>query len=178
MLVVARPCQHPTCWISALCFTVQIAGAKAGTHQIDGRIVGITDGDTITLLEADYHQHKIRLDGIDAPESKQPFGNASKRSLSDLAYNRDAVAECHKPDRYGREVCRVIVGGIDVCQEQLRAGMAWVFTRYANELPRVRRKQYTESEKQAKGERRGLWADAQPVPPWEWRRDKANQLSR
>jgi endonuclease YncB( thermonuclease family) len=108
-----------------------VIAARAATHIIEGRIVGITDDDTITLLDADHRQHKIRLDGIDAPESKQPYGNVSKRHLSDLAFNREAVAECHKIDRYKRSVCRVLVDGVDVCLEQIQAGMAWHFKRYA-----------------------------------------------
>ena len=106
-----------------------------GTHQIEGRIVGVTDGDTITLLDVDNRQHKIRLDGIDAPESGQPFGRASKQHLAELLANREAVAECSKIDRYRREVCRVLVGGADAGLEQVRADLAWFFSRYAKELP-------------------------------------------
>ena len=91
---------------------------------------------------------------------------ASTRSL--LA-NREAVAECIKTDRYGRQVCRVLVGGADAGLEQIQAGMAWYFRRYAKELPPDRREQYADMEAQAKGERRGLWADAEPTPPWDWR---------
>lgn len=86
--------------------------------------MGVSDGDTITLLDAQHHQHKIGLDGIGAPESRQPFGGASKRHLSELAVNREAVAECHKTDRYGREVCRVLVGGTDVCLDLPPSGYA------------------------------------------------------
>jgi endonuclease YncB( thermonuclease family) len=144
----------------------------AHADTIEGRVVGITDGDTITLLDADKRQHKIRLDGIDAPESGQPYGGAAKRELSDLAFNQDAVAECSKVDRYGREVCRVLVDGADVCLAQIQAGMAWFFRRYAKELPPDRRERYADAEVQAKTERRGLWGDAAPVPPWEWRQPK------
>jgi endonuclease YncB( thermonuclease family) len=158
--------------ITSLCLVGLVASTHAGTHTIEGRIVGVTDGDTITLLDADKRQHKIRLDGIDAPESGQPFGRASKRNLSDLAFNQGAVAECSKVDRYGREVCRVLVDGADVCLAQIQAGMAWYFRRYAKELPPDRREQYADAEAQAKTERRGLWGDAAPVPPWEWRRPK------
>jgi endonuclease YncB( thermonuclease family) len=129
----------------------------------------VTDGDTITLLDAGNRQHKIRLDGIDAPESGQPFGRASKQHLTELLANREAVAECSKTDRYRREVCRVLVVGVDAGLEQIRAGMAWYFRRYARELPPDRRQQYAEMEAQAKGERRGLWTDGEPVPPWDWR---------
>lgn len=154
--------RHPRCDLVALCL---VGSTQAGTHTIEGDVVGITDGDAITLLDADNCQHTIRLDGIDAPEGKQPFGAASKRSLSRMAYNREAVAECSKTDRYGSDVRRVLVGGIDVCLEQLRAGMAWLFTRYANELQRGRSERYADME--ARAERRGLCADREPVAPWE-----------
>lgn len=153
----------------ALLLAVLAGGTQAGTHQIEGLVVGVHDGDTITLLDVEHRQHKIRLDGIDAPELGQPFGRVAKQRLADLVADRNVVAECHKADRYGREVCRVLVGGADAGLEQIRSGMAWFFRRYAKELPPDRRERYDDAEGQAKGERRGLWADGEPVPPWEWR---------
>ena len=149
--------------------TLLLATPAWGHNTIEGRIVGVHDGDTITLLDAEHRQHKIRLDGIDAPELGQPFGRASKQHLAELLANREAVAECSKTDRYRREVCRVLIGGADAGLEQIRAGMAWCFRRYANELPPDRRQQYADTEAQAIGERRGLWTDGEPVPPWDWR---------
>ena len=156
-------------WASALCLVGLVASTHAGTRQIKGRIVGVHDGDSITLLDADNRQHKIRLDGIDAPELGQPFGRASKQHLAEPLANREAVAECSKIDPYGRAVCRVLVGGADVGLVQLRAGMAWFFRRYAKELPPDRRQKYADVEAQAQAERRGLWADAELVAPWDWR---------
>jgi endonuclease YncB( thermonuclease family) len=118
----------------------------AHADTIKSRIVGITDVDTITLLYVDNRQHKLRLDGIDAPGSGQPFWGAAKRNLSDLAFNQEAAAECGKVDRYGREACRVLVDGADVCVMQIQAGMAWFFRRYAKELPPDRRKRYADAE--------------------------------
>ena len=113
--------------------------------------MGVTDGDTITLLDAGKRQHKIRLGGIDAPESGQPFGRVSKLHLAELVAHREAVAECSKTDRYGRAVCRVLVGGADVGLEQVRAGLAWFFSRYAKELLPDRRQQCADTEAQAQG---------------------------
>jgi len=143
------------------------ASVQAGT--IDGRIVGVHDGDSLTMLDREQRQHKIRLNGIDAPELGQPFGQAAKLHLSAAAFDRDATAECHKTDRYGREVCRVFVDGVDIGLAQIRAGLAWFFKRYAGELKADGRRQYAEAEEAARKARRGLWADAEPVPPWEWR---------
>lgn len=156
-------------WLVALSLAGLVAATQAGTQQIQGRIVGVHDGDTITLLDADNRQHKIRLDGIDAPELGQPFGRASKHYLAALVANREAVAECGKADRYGRQVCRVLVGGADAGLAQIRAGMAWYFRRYAGELTPERRQQHADAEAQAQAERRGLWTGAEPVAPWEWR---------
>ena len=90
-----------------------------------GNVVGVADGDTITVLNADKVQHKIRLTGIDAPEKKQPFGNRSKQSLSDMVFNKTVTVETDKRDSYGRELGKVLAGGKDMNLEQVRAGFAW-----------------------------------------------------
>ena len=95
-----------------------------------GNVVGIADGDTITVLDADKVQHKIRLTGIDAPEKKQPFGNRSKQSLSDMVFNKTVTVETGKRDRYGRELGKVLADGKDVNLERVRAGLAWHYKAY------------------------------------------------
>src|SRR5512140_2596643 len=97
--------------------TLALLAAFAGAARADpwrGKVVGVADGDTLTLLDANHRQHRIRLDAIDAPEKAQPFGQRARQSLAQLAHGREAVADCPKVDRYGREVCRVTVNGIDV----------------------------------------------------------------
>ena len=101
---------YPVRWIAAMCLAGLVGSTQAGTHTIEGRIVGVHDGDSITLLDADNRQHKIRLDVIDAPELGQSFGRASKQHLAELRASRQAMAECGKIDRYRRKVCRVMVG--------------------------------------------------------------------
>ena len=133
----------------ALCLFGLVASTHAGTHQIEGRIVGVHDGDTITLLDVDNRQHRIRLDGIDAPELGQPFGRTSKKHLAELLFNREAVAECSKIDHYRRAVCGVLVGGADAGLEQIRAGLAWFVRRYAKGLSPDRHQQYADTEAQA-----------------------------
>ena len=100
--------------------------ALAGSWVVEGRVVGVSDGDTITVLDDANTQHKIRFAGISAPEKAQPFGERSKQSLSALVFQKRAEACCHKKDRYGREVCAVYVDLRDVGLEQIRAGMAWL----------------------------------------------------
>lgn len=137
-----------------------------------GNVVGVADGDTITVLDAGKVQHKIRLTGIDAPEKKQPFGNRSKQSLSDMVFNKTVTVETDKRDRYGRELGKVLAGGKDANLEQVRAGMAWHYKAYERTQSATDRQAYTEAENEAKAAKRGLWVDAEPTQPWEWRHRK------
>ena len=90
------------------------APAFAGPWVVEGRVVGVSDGDTITVLDDAKSQHKIRFAGIDAPEKGQAFGERSKQNLSALVFQKRVEARCHKKDRYGREVCAVFVSLRDV----------------------------------------------------------------
>lgn len=139
-------------------------------ETISGIVVGISDGDTVTLLDANRQQYKIRLKGIDAPESHQPFGQKSKTNLSAMVFNKDVVAECGKREKYRREICKIIVNGMDANLEQVKAGMAWHYKQYAKEQSSQDREDYEVAEFNAKIRRLGLWNDKNPVPPWEWRR--------
>lgn len=98
--------------------------ALAHAEVIVGRVVGVADGDTVTVLDANKQQHKIRLAGIDAPEKRQPFGQRSKESLSALVFARQVTVETDKKDRYGREVGKVRVDGVDANLERLKRGFA------------------------------------------------------
>jgi len=144
----------------------------ANAETITGRVVGVADGDTITVLDADKVQHKIRLAGIDAPEKKQPFGNRSKESLSALAFDKTVNVETSKRDRYGRQIGKVLVNGRDVNLVQVERGMAWFYRQYQREQSPNDRRLYETAEDAAKAEKRGLWRDADPVAPWEFRRNK------
>lgn len=139
-------------------------------ETLSGRIVSITDGDTVTLLDSTRQQHKIRLAGIDAPEAHQPFGPRSRANLGALVFNLDVVADCSKRDRYQRMICKVLVNGVDANLEQVKVGMAWHYKQYAREQSPQDREDYEIAEFNAKMRRLGLWADKNPVPPWEWRR--------
>lgn len=143
---------------------------SADAELLQGRVVGIADGDTITLLDSTNAQHKIRLGGIDAPERGQPFGTASRQHMAELAFNKQAKADCYKTDRYKRLVCTVYVDRKDVGLAQLDAGMAWWYRKYASEQPPQERLEYEIAETKAAVDRIGLWQDRNPVPPWEWRK--------
>ena len=151
---------------------VLLTSSQLSAETLTGRIVGVSDGDTLTLLDAAYVSQKIRLSGIDAPEKRQPFGEKAKSHLSALAYNRQAQADCRKIDRYRRRICVVYVGDRDVGLEQIKAGMAWWYQQYAKEQPRQERIDYEHAEFQAVQRRNGLWDSKNPIPPWEWRRNR------
>ncbi len=145
---------------------ITLAPAVARSEQIEGIVVSVADGDTITLLDERKLQHKIRLAGIDAPEKGQAFGNVSRQRLADRVFQRSVVVEFEKSDRYGRLVGKVVVAGADANLAQVIDGMAWHYRKYASEqLPEDRRR-YADAENEARTMRRGLWRDPNPEPPW------------
>ena len=144
--------------------------AESLGNTLAGLVVGIADGDTLTLLDAEHVQHKIRLAGIDAPEKKQAFGNRSKQGLSGLVSSKKVAVEWNKVDRYGRIIGKVIIGNEDACLAQIRAGLAWHYKAYENEQSPVDRDRYARAERDARANKRGLWVELSPMPPWEFRR--------
>ncbi len=138
--------------------------------DIEGKVVGITDGDSLTVLDADHIQHKVRLAGIDAPEKGQAFGQKSKEVLSSCAYGHQVHIEGKKLDRYGRLIGKVLVKGQDCNLNQVKQGMAWHFKKYESEQAPDDRFIYSEAEIQAKNMKIGLWIDKDPVPPWDFRK--------
>ncbi len=145
-----------------------IAAESASEHQQSCRVVGISDGDTLTALCAGNERVKVRLAEIDAPEKAQPYGARSRQSLSDLCFGKPVSIDSRGNDRYGRTVARISCAGIDANAEQLRRGMAWVYDRYVTDRALYR------LQDDARAVKRGLWAEGQPVPPWEWRKDRRN----
>ncbi len=138
--------------------------ASAVSSRAEYRIVGVSDGDTLTALGADLRTLKCRLYGIDAPEKRQAFGQASKLSLSALSYGRTANIDIVGRDRYGRAICKIAVAGLDVNKEQIARGMAWMYRRYASD------RSYSDAELNAQARRVGIWREPQPVAPWDFRR--------
>ena len=157
-----------THFLRGLCLALLLATAPAFAAELTGRVVGISDGDTLTLLTDNRRQIRIRLYGIDAPEAHQPYGNRSRQALSALVFRRRVTVEVVDTDRYGRKVGRVIAGGTDVNATMVRLGAAWVYRAYTNDPALLR------LEAEARAARRGLWAlpEAQRRPPWEWRRHR------
>lgn len=127
-------------------------------------VIGVTDGDTMRVRCGDDKPAVVRLWGIDAPELGQPFGRASKRSLSDLCADAPARVTPVAQDRYGRTVARVQCGGQDASGHQVDTGLAWAYRRYSLDAALL------SAEQSARDRRAGLWADPGAIPPWEHRR--------
>jgi micrococcal nuclease len=126
-------------------------------------VISISDGDTLTVLN-EGKPLKIRLANIDAPEKRQAFGQRSRQSLSELCFGKDATYSVQNIDRYGRTVAVVMCASVEANRTQVERGMAWVYTRYNKD------KTLPEAQERAKQAGWGLWADKEPVPPWEWRK--------
>ncbi len=149
-------------------FGLSISLAQAET--LTGQVVKIADGDTLTVLDASKQQHRIRLTGIDAPEKKQAFGTVSRQHLAARVFGRVVTVEWHQRDRYHRILGKVLINGEDANLEQIRAGLAWHYRGYAKEQAPGDRERYALAEDQARRAGVGLWRDAAPVPPWDFRR--------
>jgi len=158
----------------------------AAAARLEGRVVGVADGDTITVLDAGKKQHRVRLAGIDAPEKGQAFGSRSRENLSRMVAGKEVTADCHKTDRYSRQICKVWVQPadcptcpktLDVGLAQITVGLAWHYKAYEKEQSEEDRHRYADAENEARARRVGLWPDGKPTPPWEWRRNAAARTS-
>lgn len=134
--------------------------------SFSARVVSITDGDTLTVLDEQNVQHKIRLAEIDAPERRQPWGDRSREALSALAFGKTVSILQTDTDRYGRTVARVFANGEDINRAMVRDGNAWAYREYLTDQTLMA------TEARARQSRSGLWSlsDAETVPPWQWRR--------
>ena len=159
------PSRIPAQLLHCLVLALLLLSAPIAAETLTGRVVGVTDGDTIKLLVGGRSEYKIRLGEIDAPESGQPFGQKSKRMLSDLVFNRFVSVRVTDVDRYGRSVGVIQAGNANVNAEMVKRGGAWAYRRYLSD------QRFLLWEREAQQARRGLWnlqAD-QIMAPWDWR---------
>ncbi|MCA9070602.1 MAG: thermonuclease family protein [Planctomycetaceae bacterium] len=129
-------------------------------ETISGIVVGISDGDTLTILDADKKQHKIRLHGIDSPEKGQPFGDRAKHALSEKVFKKRILAVKTDLDRYGRTVAEVYVDDRLINQEMVSEGWAWHYVKYSDS------EALADAEEKARSKNLGLWGGQKPIPPW------------
>ena len=151
-----------------LIFLISFLINSAFSQEYKGKVVGISDGDTFTLLTADKKQVKVRLSEIDTPERAQPFGTRARQALSDLIFSKDVLVVQDDIDRYGRLVGQVYVGNTHVNRKMVQEGMAWAYRQYLKD------KTLLQDEQAAREAKKGLWSlpSTEQVPPWEWRRGK------
>ena len=168
---------HKTTLLCLQVVTLALASFSSfvNADTITGKVVGVSDGDTITVLDVAKVQHKIRLVGIDAPEKAQAFGQRSKENLSNLVFAKQVIVESDKVDKYGRSVGKVMVEGKDANLEQIRSGFAWHYKEYQKEQSAADRMAYADAETSARAKKAGLWIEPNPMPPWEWRHGGKNQ---
>jgi len=152
--------------LAALCLACPAAD-PAPVPDLQGQVVKVADGDTITVLDDAQAQHKIRLAGIDAPEKGQDHGELSRQALAALVAGKRVRVQVQGKDKYGRTIGRVFVGSpeVDVNLAQVRAGWAWHYLQFAPKAADLAR-----GETEARAARAGLWALPTPTPPWEWRK--------
>lgn len=142
-----------------------VALGLAPPADLTGKVVGVSDGDTLTVLTPERTQVRVRLHGIDAPESGQDFGSRAKQAASDLAFGKQVTVQVRDTDRYGRTVGEVILDdGRSLNREMVREGLAWHYVKFAPKDAELARLQAD-----AKEAGRGLWSQPNPVPPWDWR---------
>ncbi|RYD50619.1 MAG: thermonuclease family protein [Sphingobacteriales bacterium] len=148
-----------------ICLLILISPlAHAASEDFTARVVGVHDGDSITVLDQGKTQYKIRMAEIDAPESKQDYGSRSKQMLSDLVFGKTVQVSPVDTDRYGRLVAHVYVGNRNINQAMVEQGGAWVYQHY------LKTTSLLDAEAKAKESKVGLWGvSREPIAPWEWR---------
>lgn len=159
---------------------LSLASCAAGAQTLEGLVIGIADGDTLTVLDAARNSHRIRLLGIDAPEHGQAFGERSKQSLAQLAFRKPVSVDWRERDAYGRILGRVRVAHpdcrradcpktLDANLAQLERGLAWWNRKFADGQFPGDAERYARAEREARAAGAGLWSERNPVPPWRWR---------
>jgi endonuclease YncB( thermonuclease family)/methylphosphotriester-DNA--protein-cysteine methyltransferase len=136
---------------------------------IEGKVINVHDGDTVTVIDRNNKKFNIRLQGIDAPELKQEVGSLSQQNLSRLVLGKQVTIYWSKVDKYRRTVGTIMLDGQDMNIEQVKAGLAWHFKKYADEQDPRDRVTYAVAEEQARAAKLGLWQDANPTAPGDWR---------
>ena len=153
--------------ITLLMFFVCLVWTPAAFADFSGKVVAVKDGDTLEVMKEGFAV-RVRLYGIDCPEKGQAFGRRAKHFTSDLAFRKMIEVKERGTDRYGRTIGEVILNdGRSLNRELVRAGLAWWYRRYARTDVTLEA-----LEREAREARIGLWSDANPVPPWEWRKER------
>lgn len=147
--------------------------SPAATRSVAGRVVHVADGDTLTVASRDRERMKVRLYGVDAPEVRhketpgQRFGGEARQALRALTLGRSVRVDVVEADTHGRAVGLVYEAGVNINLAMVRGGWAWAYRRY---LAAPYASEFIDAEREARANRRGLWQQSNPSPPWEFRR--------
>lgn len=164
-------CAHPVMRLCSLAILLTLSLANAvHAETFSAHVIRVADGDTITVVTPADEKLRIRLRGIDAPESSQSHGPEAKKALAWLLDGADVVVNYNEKDKYGRIVGQVTAGNVDAGLYLLEGGHAWVYRSYVKKLSRDWQRAYNSAERQARSAKKGLWAEANPTPPWEYRK--------
>ncbi len=147
-------------------FFLTFLSCKFFQTDFQARVIAVKDGDSIEVIDSNQQHFIIRLAHIDCPEYSQPYSVAAKRFTSDFCYGKNVTLDQTDTDRYGRLVCEVFVDGKSLNLALVENGLAWHHTRYSDDPD------FAEAEEKAREAKIGLWADPDPLPPWEWRREQ------
>jgi|TARA_R110002095_G_scaffold153786_2_gene133618 endonuclease YncB( thermonuclease family) len=157
--------RYITTIVTLLIFGIVFAAPPKVISTLTGKVIGVTDGDTIKVL-VNRQSVIVRLEGIDAPESSQSFGTKSKQALSTIVLGKTVTVKKTGEDRYGRTLGIIMVGDLDANEKMIQDGWAWHYKKYNDE------ERLAKLELSARQAKRGLWTDSNPLPPWEYRARK------
>ena len=155
-----------------LLLAIPFSTAYAQTSGFTGQVVSVSDGDSITVLDSNNVQHRIRFQGVDAPDESQDFGPQAKEQLSALVLGQTVEVIPLGRDQYGRVAAKVMLDGRDVGLVLIEAGYAWHYKEFEKEQSKEDRKLYADSEKRARNSSIGLWVNRSATPPWKYRKSK------
>ena len=150
----------------ALIVSLLVMSIALNAQTLQGRVVRVADGDTITILDSTNSQNKVRLNKIDAPEKSQAFGEVSRKHLASMVASKNVQVEWTKKDKYGRILGDISIGTTNVNLRMVQDGLAWHYKHFDNTPT------YAKAEDEARAKKIGLWKDANPIPPWEFRKMK------
>mgnify|MGYP003484647385 FL=1 len=147
-------------------FYILLFYTYANSLELIGKVIKVSDGDTVTILTEDKVSHKIRLNDIDAPEKKQPFGNKSRDNLASYIAGEIITVKYKSKDKYGRILGTIYFENLDINLQQIKNGYAWVYKQYS------KNQTYYQEEQKAKDLKKGLWIAKEPLAPWEYRKKR------
>lgn len=157
--------RYLTATVTLLIVGIVFAAPPKVVEHLTGKVIGVTDGDTIKVL-VNRQTVKVRLEGIDAPESSQSFGTKSKQALSKMVFGKTITVKKTGEDQYGRTLGIIMVGDVDANAKMIEDGWAWHYIKYNDE------ERLAKLEISARKAKSGLWADANPLAPWDYRARK------